>query len=105
MNRWLRRLVYLLIALLWLLIMVFPIFAFSLATNGEMNWGQEGGRQVRLFLLQEKDAEGVGLQISRPQTDTPTCVNTRVTYFMWTGTGQNNEYCACMDGTTCKVDE
>lgn len=105
MKRWLRRLVYFLIALLWLLIMVFPIFAFTLATRGEMNWGQEGGRQVRLFLLQEKDVDGIGLQISRPQTDNPTCINTRVSYFLWEGTGQNSQYCSCADGTTCEVDE
>ena len=105
MKRWLRRLLYLLIVLIWLLIMLFPLLAFTLATTGEMNWGQEGERQVRLFLLQEKDTEGVGLQVSRPQTDNPSCVNTRVSYFLWQGTGQNSHHCACADGTTCEVDE
>lgn len=105
MKRWLRRLFYALIVLLWLLVMVLPIFAFTLASKGEMNWGQEGGRQVRLFLLQEKDLEGIGLQVSRPRADNPTCISTRVSYFMWQGTGQNIQYCSCADGTTCEVDE
>jgi hypothetical protein len=102
MKTWLRRLLYLLIVLVWLMIMAFPIVAFRLATNGEIAWGQETGRQGRLFLLQDAEAEGVGLQSSRPQSGASACVITTVRYFMWAGEGQNTRSCYCTDGTLCQ---
>ena len=105
MKRWLRRLVYALIVLIWLAVMLFPIAAFQLARRGEIRLGQESGRQVRLFLLQASDAEGVGLELSRPQSDNPACAITTVSYFMWVGEGQNARYCLCNNGTMCEVEE
>lgn len=78
-----------------------PLVAFRLATNGEIRVGQEGGRQVRLFLLQEKETEGIGVQASRPQTDDPSCMMTTVRYFMWRGEGESNQFCICQDGRDC----
>lgn len=101
-KTWLRRLLYLFIVLVWLMIMVFPIVAFRLATNGEITWGQETDRQGRLFLLQDAEAEGVGLQTSRPQSGSSVCVVTTVRYFMWVGEGQNSRSCSCTDGTVCQ---
>lgn len=101
-KTWLRRLLYLLIVLVWLVIMAFPIVAFRLATNGEITWGQETGRQGRLFLLQDTEAEGVGLQSSRPQPGSSACVITTVRYLMWVGEGQNTRSCHCTDGTLCQ---
>lgn len=105
MKRWLRRLVYALIVLIWFVVMLLPIAAFQLAQRGEIRWGQESGRHVRVFLLQASDAEGVGVEVARPQPDNPLCAITTVSYFMWVGEGQNSRYCLCNDGTMCEVDE
>ncbi len=100
MRRWLRRLGYVFIFIAWLLVMLFPVFAFQLATKGELAWGEETGRQVRVFLLQDKNAEGIGVQSTRPQPNSA-CFTTTVRYYMWVGEGQNSQYCQCLDGKAC----
>ena len=97
MKRWLRRLSYLIIVIVWLLVMAFPIFAFTLAGRGEMTFGDTAGSHVRLFLLREADVEGVGVEWTRPLRSQPTCTHTSVTYFLWQGQNQNTHYCQCFD--------
>jgi hypothetical protein len=99
MKRWLRRLGYLFIIIIWLVVMAFPIFAFTLAGRGEMMFGEPAGSHVRLFLLQEPDAEGVGVEWTRPYRSQPACTRTSVTYLMWEGRSQNTNYCQCINET------
>jgi hypothetical protein len=97
MKQWLRRLGYLIIVIIWLLVMAFPIFAFTLAGRGELTFGDTTGSHVRLFLLREPDAEGVGVEWTRPYRPQPTCTRTSITYIMWEGRSENTSYCQCFN--------
>lgn len=95
----------LLIIVLWLAIMMLPMLAFVLARNGQVQLGDSDGRHWRLFLLQEAEAEGLGLERGRPVApplDAPgaSCLQTSVSYWMWTGEGQDVIYCQCADAAT-----
>lgn len=100
MKTWLRRLIYLVIILVWLLILSFPTFAFFLAMRGQVQIGNEDGRYVRIFLLQEPDAEGIGIERQRPLREPPGCRQTTVSYLMWVGEGERVSFCQCFDPTT-----
>jgi hypothetical protein len=101
MKRWLRRLFALLLLFVWLLIMLFPVVAVLLATQNQIEVGREQGRHLRLFLLQEREQQGIGIEWSRPAAppavDTR-CRQTRLIYLMWVGEGDNVSYCQCFDG-------
>lgn len=97
MKRWLRRLSYLIIVIVWLMVMAFPIFAFTLAGRGEMTFGDAAGSHVRVFLLREADAEGVGVAWTRPFPSQPACTRSSVFYIMWQGKNENTSYCQCFD--------
>lgn len=100
MKRWWRRIGYLLIVLVWLLVMALPILAFTLAGRGELTFGDAAGSHVRLFLLREPDAEGVGMEWTRPYRDQSNCTRTNVAYILWQGRSQNTSYCQCFDETS-----
>lgn len=103
MKRWLRRLGYLIVVIIWLVVMAFPIFAFTLAGRGEMMFGEAAGSHVRLFLLREPDAEGIGVEWTRPYRPQPACTRTSVIYVMWQGRSQNTSYCQCFDESSGAV--
>lgn len=96
MRRWPKYLGCTLILLVWLFFVTLPFFAFTLAARQEI---AVGGAQnhIRVFLLQEKESEGIGLEITRPFSGTPSCTTTSVNYFMWVGEPQNVTYCLCGD--------
>ncbi len=96
MNRWLRRFLYLIVVMVWLIVMSLPILAFSLAGKGELQLGED----ARLFLIQEDEVEGIGLQWTRPFRQQPSCTRTTVTYLMWEGRSENTVYCQCYDKQT-----
>ena len=95
MNQWGRRLGCLLLLLLWLIIMSLPLLTVVLARQGQMQVGRPESSQVRLFLLQERQVEGVGLEWSRPVRQQPGCRRTTVVYFMWRGEGENVRFVTC----------
>jgi hypothetical protein len=97
MKLWLRRFLYLAIVLLWLLVMSLPTFAFFLAMRGQLQLGSQDGRFVRVFLLQEPDAEGVGVERQRLLREPPGCRQTTVSYWMWVGEAENVSFCQCFD--------
>jgi hypothetical protein len=110
MRRWTRRAGYLLIILLWLILVSFPVVAFFLATQGQIQIG-DSDSGLRLFLLQERDTQGLGLQWSRfydngepSSAGQPPgeCTRTTLRYFLWEGdaAGQNLDYCQCRDRQT-----
>lgn len=103
MKIWLRRLSYLLIVIVWLVVMALPIFAFVLAGRGEMTLGPADASHVRLFLVREADGEGVGVAWTRPLPDHPDCTRTTVTYLMWEGRSENSRYCQCFDAESGAV--
>jgi hypothetical protein len=52
---------------------------------------------LRLFLVQERDHQGVGLDWSAPAAEM--CRQGRIRYLMWEGQGQNSQYCTCFDAS------
>ncbi|MBK8987862.1 MAG: hypothetical protein IPM39_17640 [Chloroflexi bacterium] len=98
--RWLRRFVYLLIFSVWLMVMIFPCMAFTLAMEQQIALGQEESSHIRIFLLQEPKKEGVAVEWKRPSTRQSNCLKTSVTYLMWVGEGENTVYCQCIDPQT-----
>ena len=99
MNVWLRRLLYLLLLVIWLLVMGFPVVAAMLATQGEIQIGERTERHVRLFLVQETDDGGLALEWTRPATTADACRQGKIVYFMWKGDGENASYCTCYDAS------
>ena len=106
MKVWLRRLLLLLFVLFWLALILMPTAAFILARNGQIQIGRSEGRHWRLFLVQEADMEGLGLERGRPVAppgDAPAtegCLQTRIAYWMWAGDGPPAMYCQCQDQST-----
>lgn len=108
MKRWTKRAGYLLVILLWLILVSFPVVAFLLATQGQIQLGSSDSG-LRLFLLQGPDNQGLGLQWSRSYDQGPTavppsaeCIRTTLRYFLWEGDAgdQNLDYCQCRDSQT-----
>ena len=102
MKGWPRRVLMLVFVLLWLAVMLFPTLAVVLARNGQLQMGDSDGRHWRLFLLQEPDFEGLGLERTRsvaPPLSAPAavCLQTSVAYWLWAGEGQDARYCQCTD--------
>ncbi len=99
MNRWLKRILFLILLILWLFLISLPYFAFRLAARDQLEVGSPENH-VRIFLLQDADAEGIGLERTRPQrVDSLQCSETSVRYFMWVGEPENVIYCQCQDAT------
>jgi hypothetical protein len=100
-KQWLRRLAYMLVVLLWLLLISFPVVAFLLATQGEIIIGEPDRSGLRLFMVQERQSQGGGLQWTRPQNGPAQagCSQTSLRYYLWEGSdqGQNVDYCQCFD--------
>jgi hypothetical protein len=94
-NEWGRRFGCLLLLLLWLIIMSLPLLTVVLVRQGQIQVGRPESSQVRLFLLQERQVEGVGLEWSRPRRQEPGCRQTSVIYFMWRGQGENVRFVTC----------
>lgn len=97
MKKWARRSAYLLVLLLWLVVISLPFFAFSLAARKQFEFGDPAATYLRIFVIQEKDTEGLGLEYSRPFAPSPGCQQTDVRYFMWSGRGENVTFCQCVD--------
>ena len=102
MNRWLKRIGYLLFLLLWLAVMAFPTFAFFLATKGEVQLGDDPRSHVRFFMVQEETSSGVGVEWVRDAARVENCTRTTLRYFLWEGrqAGQNVSFCQCFDPAT-----
>ena len=79
-----------------------PIVAFVLAARGELSVGNENGSNVRLFMVNNDDAEGIGIQRVRKAYGEGSCFQGSVRYFLWEGqsTGLNADYCLCFDENT-----
>lgn len=78
--------------------MIFPFTAFVLATEGEMKIGRDS--YLRLFLVHEKEANGVGFEWQRELFQPDNCLRTSVGYLLWEGRGESSSYCQCFDAVT-----
>jgi hypothetical protein len=100
MKRLMRRLGYAIFISVWLLLILFPVGAFMLATKGQLEIGSESGSHLRLFLLQEKNSQGVVVEWVRSSRVNSDCRQGTVTYLLWEGSGDNVVYCQCTDPVT-----
>lgn len=109
MNIWLRRILMLLFVLFWLALLLMPTLAFVLARNVQVQIGQTEGRHWRLFMLQQADIEGLGLERARivpAPDDAPEsiqCTQTTIDYWMWAGEGQAATFCQCADALSGEI--
>lgn len=92
---WLRRSIYLVLILLLLLLMLLPLLAFRLAGRQQIQLGNSERDHLRIFLVQEKTAEGIGVEQIRPYQPLPNCFQTDVNYYMWKGEPENTTFCQC----------
>lgn len=103
MKPWLRRLAYLTVTLIWLLFISLPACAFLLAARGQIQIGDQDGRHLRIFLLQERNLQGLGVEQTRPLHGEPNCLRTTIRYYLWEGVGENTAFCRCTDPVTGAV--
>lgn len=73
--------------------------AFILATRSEIELGVNSGSHIRIFMVQESDLQGVGLEVSRKVRTNPLCLKTNVAFFLWQGASgnQNVSFCQCYE--------
>jgi hypothetical protein len=100
MSRWLRRFIYLLVTLVWLCVMSLPALAFILAIQGQIQMGNDVRHHLRIFMLQDPDVQGIGIEWTRPLRRQPTCSRTTVNYLLWEGEGEDVAFCQCYDPLT-----
>ena len=89
-----RRIIYLIVFLVWLVVMAFPFVTFKLATEDEFTIGN-----TRIFLITERRQAGVGFHTEKPASNDPVCQRTSIRYVMWKGEADNLQSCYCTDGS------
>jgi hypothetical protein len=97
MNQIGKKLGIIFFLLLWLFLLSLPALAFILAAQGQIQIGNEGNNHLRIFLLQERSAEGVGFELVRPISVDLPCSQTTIRYLMWEGEPENVTFCHCLD--------
>ena len=100
MKRWPRYFGCIIFLLVWLFLISLPALAFIIATRGQIDLGNQESQYLRLFLLHENDAEGLGVEWTRPFSSQPLCRQTNVHYLLWRGQPQNSSYCQCVNVAT-----
>ncbi len=91
-----RRAVYLVLILVWLVVMLFPLLAFTLARGGQVRLGAQEGAHLRLFMVQADGTAGVGVERTGGRRGPDgTCRQTRVFFLLWDGQGEPARYCTC----------
>lgn len=99
MKTWLRRVFYMLLLIIWLIVMVFPVTAFLLATRDQIQIGASERQHTRIFMVQDQGINGLGLERTRRKGN-DTCSQTNINYFLWEGSAQSIVYCQCYDPLT-----
>ena len=101
-SRWLIYLRNIVLFFVWLIAMLTPCFAITLAMRGEMEWKRGDYDSDRIWLIQEREQRGVGYTVSRLTNDGrasggPFCVRTQTRFFLWKGVsdGDYSDWCEC----------
>lgn len=111
MRAYARRTGCLIAVLLWSLFMLFPMFLFLLAINGEIalwhggNFPEnESHPLLQVKLLSEIQTRGLNITASyvAESSETAACVQTDVRYLLWQGRGENISYCDCYTRETAQ---
>ena len=94
----LRRLGYIALVLIWLVIMCLPILALAIAMKGEVSLGASERAHVRTFMVQDEGIEGIAFEWARKHGSDGHCLDTSVRYILWEGESAdfNVDYCYCL---------
>ncbi len=99
MNKTAKKLGIIALVIIWFILLMLPTIAVILASREQMQIGIED-TSLRLFLLQQADTEGLGIEFTRPSRVNSNCQQASVSYFMWVGESENVDYCLCRDQQT-----
>ena len=100
-RKLLNRLGCLLLFMVWLVVMAMPCFFVTLVVEKEIIYSRSElpEDEIRLFLLDDPDQRGFGLQIGSIRSggaeEGEYCVATSVHYLMWKGEEENVSFCNC----------
>lgn len=88
--------------IIMLILGLIPLFGCRLVTQGVLQFGNEDGRFLNIFMLQDPDQEGIGVQWTRTfeHDNNATCTQTSVRYYMFAGEGENLDYCECTSASS-----
>jgi hypothetical protein len=94
-----RRLGYISVVLIWLVIMCLPVLAFVLAIRGELKLGDQEKSHIRVFMVQGAEEDGLGIEWSRRLENGSDCFKSSVRYLLWDGDAEafNVDYCQCFE--------
>jgi hypothetical protein len=87
----------------FILLLAFPCAMVTLLVEGELIFDQSDlpEDEVRIFLLSNSDARGLGLQRGSVESggvdEGEFCIVTTTTYFLWEGEGDNQTTCNCYE--------
>ena len=83
----------------WFLVLLTPLFLFTMAQQGEIviTTGSAPDQQIRLWLIMEIDQRGFGISTASVQQSEPNalCVQTNVNYLLWAGRERPSVHCSC----------
>jgi hypothetical protein len=108
MDKPMSRVGCLVVSGVWLCVMVVPFLAFLVAMRGEVSWRRGAFVEDRLWLVRLPNEAGrdetrglayasVRVVSDQRPVDGPVCVRTRAYFFLWhgTGTNENSDFCEC----------
>ena len=77
-----------------------------LAARGELMIGSDQSSNVRVFMVNDDQVEGIGFQRVHTVGSNPGCLKTSVKYLLWEGQNAslNTSFCECYDLETGYVD-
>lgn len=84
---------------IWFLLLLTPCACFYFSVQQELTipLGGAPGQALRIWLVMESRARGLGFSVGQVASETPTelCVQTTNRYLLWSGTGDDATYCEC----------
>ncbi len=94
-----RRRLRTLALMIWFLLLLTPCACFYFSVQQELTipLGSAPGQAVRVWLVMESRARGLGFSIGQVASETPTelCVQTTNGYLLWSGRGEDAIFCEC----------
>ena len=82
--------------------MLFPIIAFVLAIRGEFGVGDANESGFRVFLLNDNNLQGIGIERRRRINSEDNCLQSTLNYLLWEGENDNLDitFCQCFEDDT-----
>jgi len=82
--------------------MSFPIIAFVLATRGELGVGEASESGFRVFLLNDNNLQGIGIERRRRINPEDNCFQSTLNFLLWEGENDNLDitFCQCFEDDT-----